>query len=164
MAWGQLFWTGHKTNRTATHGRTCTALRLHIPRSTPVCVHRTTQELALAQGSPYTCPAPVLMTRHITRRRLWPTRVNIRVNLLHPQGTHHFSQHFLHTLSLFHYWLERRSANMPADTFRSTAKTHRLCARSSYRHTRAFSATVAIQPFSPDRSILKTIYVKIFKI
>jgi len=40
------------------------------------------------QGWPYTCPISSLITRRITRRRLWSTY--IRVNLLHPQGTHHF--------------------------------------------------------------------------
>jgi len=117
-----------------------------------VRVHRATQELALAQGSPYTCPAPSLIIRRITLRRLWPARAYIRVNLLHPQGTHHFSQHFLNTLSQFHYWLDCRSANVPAGTFRSTAKTHCCRAGSNYHYTRAFSATVSTQPFSPNRS------------
>jgi len=147
-----MFWTGQKTNRTLTCGRTCTALRLCTQRSTPASVHLVTQERALMQGSPYTCPASPLITCRITRRRLWPTRAYIRVNLLHPQGTHHFSQHFLHTFSQFHFWLERQSANVPADTFRPTAKTHRRFAGSSYRHTGAFSVVVATQPFSPDKS------------
>ena len=41
---------------------------------------------------------------------------------------------------------------MPADTFRSTAKTRRRRIGSCYRHTRAFSAAVATQPFLPDIS------------
>jgi len=142
-----------------TRGRTCTALRLNIQRSTPVRVHHATQELALLQGSPYTCPAPPLVTRRITRWQLWPTRAYIRVNLFHPHCTHHFSQHFVHTLSQFHYWLERQSANVPSGTFCSTVKTHRRRTGSSYHHTRAFSAIVATQPFSSDRSQLVFLHI-----
>ena len=64
----------------------------------------------------------------------------------------HFSQHFLHTLSQFHYSLECQSANMFADTFRSTMKTQRRRTGSCCRHTGALSATVVTQPFSQDRS------------
>jgi len=102
------------------------------------------------RGSPYTCPPASLITRHITRRWLWPTRIYVRVNLLHPQGTIHFSPTLLHTLSQFHYKFERRSGNVPADTFRPTAKTHRHRAGSRYRHTGAFSAAITTQPFSLD--------------
>ena len=77
-------------------------------------MHCATQKHALARGSPYTCPLPPLITRHITRRRLCPTHAYIRVDLLHPQGMINFSQEFLHTLSQVHYWLERQSANVPA--------------------------------------------------
>jgi len=129
-------------------------LKAPHPKSMPVRVDRATQELALAQESQYMCPAPSLITRRITRRRLWPTHSYIRVNLLHPQGTHHFSQHFLHTLSQFHYWLERRSANVPVGTFLSTTKTHRRRAGSSYRYIGVFFAIVVTQPFSPERSYI----------
>jgi hypothetical protein len=78
-------------------------------------------------------------------------RSYIKVNLLHPQGINHFSQHFLHTLSQFHYRLEYQSANVSARTFSSTTKTHRRCAGSRYCRTRAFSVAVATQPFSRDR-------------
>jgi len=50
--------------------------------------------------------------RRITWRRLSSTHAYIRVNLLHHQGMIHFPRHFLHTLSQFHYWLERFSANV----------------------------------------------------
>jgi len=66
-----------------TCGRTCTALRLCVQRNMPARMHRATQDLALAQGSPNTCPAPSLITHYITQRWLWPTRAYIRVNLLH---------------------------------------------------------------------------------
>jgi len=111
------------------------------------------------------CNAPSLITRRITWIRLWPTRAYIRVNYLpHPQDTHHFSQHFLHTLSQFHYWLKRRSANVPADTFRPTVKTHYRCVGSSYRHTGAFYAAVATQPYSPDKSLVVLNLIKDFLI
>jgi len=95
---------------------------------------------------------PLLIACRITQRQLWPTRACIRVNLLHPQGAPHFSQHFLRTLSQLHYWLERWSANVPAGTLRSTAKTHRRCTGSRYRFTGAFSATIATHSFSSDIS------------
>jgi len=69
-----LFWTGQKTNRTLTRGRTCTSSRLHNQRRTPACMHCVAQERALMQGSPYTCYASSLITRRITRRRLWLMR------------------------------------------------------------------------------------------
>ena len=65
--------------------------------------------------------------------------------------THYFSQHFLHTLFQFLYWLELRSANVPARTFRPIAKTNRRRGGSSYRHTGAFFVTVSTQPFSPNK-------------
>jgi len=115
-------------------------------------MHCTTHKHALAGGSPYTCPPLSLITRRITRRRLWSTRAYIWVNLLHPQGMIHFSQHFLHALSQFHYWLERRSANVLAGTFRSTTKTYRRRAGSRYHHTGAFFVAVATHPFLPHWS------------
>ena len=148
----KLFWTGHKTNRTLTRRQKYIALRFRTQRGSPACVHCATQEHAYAQGSTYMFPLPLLITRRITWRRLLLKRTYIRVNLLHPQGTHHFPQHFLHTLLQFHYWLERWSANVHADTLRSTVKTHRHRVGSSYRHNGTFSAIVATQTFSPDRS------------
>jgi len=68
----------------------------------------------------------------------------INVILLHSQGTIHFLQHFLHTLSQFHYWLERRSANMPADNFRSTTKTQRCRTENRYRHNEALFASLPL--------------------
>ena len=106
-------------------------------------LHRATQKRASVWGSPYMCPLPPLITHCITWRRLCPTRAYIRVNLLHPQGAIHFSYHFLQSLPLFHYWLERRSANLPVGTFRS---------RNCHRHTGVLSTTVVTHPFSPDRS------------
>jgi len=141
-----LFWT-EKTNRTLIRGWTCVVSRL---RTKGVCSSHKPCHPG-ARGSPYTCPTPSLITSRITQRRLWPTRAYIRVNLLHRQGKFSLPQHFLHTLSQFHYWLERWSANVPVDTFRSTTKTHYRRAKSRNRHTRTFSATVVIQPLSPDR-------------
>ena len=88
----------------------------------------------------HTRPVAALITRRVSRRRLCSRRVYIRVNFLHPQGTHHFSQHFLHTLFQFHY------------TLCSTAKIHRRRTGSRYRFIRAFSATAATQPFPLDIS------------
>ena len=127
-----LFWTGQKTNRTLTRGIWHPALRLRTQRSTPVCLHPATQEHASLQGSRYTWSLTTLITCRVSQRRLCSRRAYIRVNLLHPQDTHHFSQHFLHFLSQFHYWLERWSANVPAGTFRSTAKTHRHRTQNRY--------------------------------
>ena len=90
-----------------TRGLTYTTLRLRTQRCTPAYVHHASQQNASSQGSPYTCPSPLLITHRITHRRLWPTHAYIKVNLLHHQGTHHFSQHLLHTLFEFHYRLER---------------------------------------------------------
>jgi len=155
---GQLFWTGQKNNQTLTRGIRYTAIRFRTGGSTLVGMCRTTLNNGPARGSPYTCPSPSLISRRIILRQLWTSHAYTRVNLVHPQGTHHFSEHFLHTLSQFHYWLERQSANVPANTFRPTAKTHRLHVGSRYRHTGAFSVTVATQPFLPDRSSLFWVY------
>jgi len=119
-------------------------------------MHRATHEIAPTQGSPYMCPAPSLIICRITRRWLWPTRAYIRVNLLHPQGTHHFSQHFLHTLSQFNYWLERPSANVSVDTFCYTAKTHHHRAGNRYHHTGVFSTAVVTQPYCRCHSTILT--------
>jgi len=115
-----------------------TTLRLHTQRSTPDCVPR--------------APIPTLIISRISRRRFWSKRAYIRVNLFHPEGTHHFLQHFLNTLFQFHYWLECWSANVPAGTIHSTAKTHRCRVGSHCHHNREFSATVATQSFSSGSS------------
>jgi hypothetical protein len=74
------------------------ALRLKEHVSLQRC---TTRKLVPTWGSPYTCPLPSLITRCITRRRLWPTRAYTRVNLFHPQGTFSLSTTLLtHSFSV----------------------------------------------------------------
>jgi len=73
-----------------------------------------------------------------------------------------YSTTLLHILSEFHWWLERWSANVSADIFRSTSKTHQHRTEGRYQFTGAFFATVATQPFTPNRSL--TIGSQDFKI
>jgi len=108
-----------------------TALRLHTQKSTPSCLHRTIQEHTSLLGSLYMCLITALIIRRISRRRLCSRRVYIKVNLLHPQDT----QHFLHILFQFHYWLERWGSNVLAGTLRSTAKTRRRRTGICYRYS-----------------------------
>jgi len=103
-----------------------------------------------ARITPHMSSNHSLITRHKICRWLFSTRAYIRVTLFHPQGMIHFSQHFIHTLSQFHYWFERWSANVHAGNFHSTAKTH--C-----HHTRTLPVTLASHPSSPDRSVLNPI-------
>jgi len=109
-------------------------------------------------GSRYTCPLPLLIIRHITWRWLCPERAYIRVNLLRPQDTQHFLQ-LSSDFSLFLYWLDRRSANVSADTFRSTAEDASPSHQKQLPIIRTFYTTVTTQPFSRTNHQLSNIII-----
>lgn len=52
---------------------------------------------------------------------------------------------------------------MHADTFHSTAKTHRRHARNRHCHTEALFATITTHPSSPDRSCNMYLVFKMWK-
>ena len=98
----------------------------------------------LASGTVHVSFNDLLMRHRISRRRLFS----------HTPIWHSFTprydslfSYFSRIPSNFPHWLVLRSANVPADTFRPTAKT--------YRHrTGELSATVASINFSPNISLV----------
>jgi len=137
-----LFWTGQKTNQILTCDITYTALRLRSWENTPARVHRTLEEHALGEDHPTCVLLPSLVRCRIARTQLCPTHVYIKVNLLHTQCMTHFSQHFLHTLSQFHYWLEHRSANVCAVTPRFPINVNNTNNQSIQRKTECHTMKV----------------------
>jgi len=115
-----MFWIGQNTNPTLIH-----SLNLHCMKAPCLKEHANFSAPHHIQARPRVRITPhmssncSLITRHKTRRQLSSTCTYMRVTLLHPQDMINFSLQFLHTLSQFHYWLERWSDNMPAGTFRS---------------------------------------------
>jgi hypothetical protein len=131
----------YKRNKTVldhSHDYTCTIIRRlkasHPKEHANMPGPRVALKHTSLLGSRYTCPSLLLIIRRITWRRLCHERAYIRVNLLHRQGTQHFSQHFLHFLSL----ISQTDLSVGVLTclqapFVPPQKMHRRRTRSSYR-------------------------------
>ena len=137
-----LLWTSQKTNTPLTCGLNMHCLKVpHLKKHADFSAPHRIQARLHMRITLHVFSNRTLITRYKTRRRLSLTHTYKRVTLLHPQGMIHFSQHFLHTISQFHYWLKRWSANISACTFHSTTKT-------CHHRTKTCSTTVASHPSS----------------
>ena len=133
-----LFWTTH----TLTHVQYYATSRPHTQRSTPTRLRRATLEHV-------STPIPN-HTSHNTETIMLRAR-QYKGELASPSRYTTLFITLLRLFSQFHYWLDRRSANVPAGTFGSNPEDALSLHQKPLPIIGAFSTTVATQPFSKIR-------------